>query len=236
MGRFTQQDPACDGFNWYVYCSNNPVNLIDPFGLASYVFYIGEFEDETADIKQELVNAGESLENIHVIQVNSKAEFDEAWNNMGTVTDEDGNTHQEEINNVVIDMHGNEDLIGGDGIKIYATNIEDLDKKKLNGNLVLLPCNVGHLDYSNSNPANSFAKKVSGALVIAADGTVYPDNPSKKFPNGNFISKNDKFFRDIIEKSGNPDIERDNAGWVVYRDHGSFVPDSFCISSSCVPN
>ena len=33
MGRFTQQDPACDGFNWYVYCSNNPVMFVDPTGL-----------------------------------------------------------------------------------------------------------------------------------------------------------------------------------------------------------
>ena len=33
LGRFTQQDPACDGFNWYVYCYNNPVNFTDSMGL-----------------------------------------------------------------------------------------------------------------------------------------------------------------------------------------------------------
>ena len=27
------EDPAQDGLNWYVYCGNNPVMLIDPFGL-----------------------------------------------------------------------------------------------------------------------------------------------------------------------------------------------------------
>ena len=34
LGRFTQQDPACDGFNWYIYCSNNPVAYVDPWGMA----------------------------------------------------------------------------------------------------------------------------------------------------------------------------------------------------------
>ena len=33
LGRFTQQDPACDGFNWYIYCSNNPIAFCDITGL-----------------------------------------------------------------------------------------------------------------------------------------------------------------------------------------------------------
>jgi RHS repeat-associated protein len=32
-GRFLSRDPARIGDNWYVYCDNNPVNLIDPLGL-----------------------------------------------------------------------------------------------------------------------------------------------------------------------------------------------------------
>ena len=32
VGRFTQSDPARDGSNWYVYCSNNPINYKDPTG------------------------------------------------------------------------------------------------------------------------------------------------------------------------------------------------------------
>lgn len=35
-GRFTQQDPAEDGYNWYVYGSNNPILYIDPTGLSEY--------------------------------------------------------------------------------------------------------------------------------------------------------------------------------------------------------
>ena len=33
MGRFTSEDPARDGLNWYVYCGNNPVMFKDPSGL-----------------------------------------------------------------------------------------------------------------------------------------------------------------------------------------------------------
>lgn len=34
IGRFTQEDPAKDGANWYVYCGNNPVAFVDPSGLT----------------------------------------------------------------------------------------------------------------------------------------------------------------------------------------------------------
>jgi uncharacterized protein RhaS with RHS repeats len=34
MGRFTTEDPIRDGLNWYIYVGNNPIMLVDPFGLA----------------------------------------------------------------------------------------------------------------------------------------------------------------------------------------------------------
>lgn len=33
-GRFTSEDPVKDGFNWYVYCANNPIAFVDPSGLT----------------------------------------------------------------------------------------------------------------------------------------------------------------------------------------------------------
>ena len=35
-GRFTQQDPAEDGYNWYVYGNQNPIMYVDPDGLLAY--------------------------------------------------------------------------------------------------------------------------------------------------------------------------------------------------------
>ncbi|MBQ7054397.1 MAG: hypothetical protein IJN97_04165, partial [Oscillospiraceae bacterium] len=32
IGRFTAEDPIRDGTNWYVYCYNNPVMYVDPWG------------------------------------------------------------------------------------------------------------------------------------------------------------------------------------------------------------
>ena len=68
IGRFTSEDPAKSGSNWYVYCENNPVKFVDPWGLwaialvwnvqAQYVIGFGYGEGfaidsnmNTADIK-----------------------------------------------------------------------------------------------------------------------------------------------------------------------------------------
>ena len=32
IGRFISEDSARAGLNWYIYCENNPINMIDPFG------------------------------------------------------------------------------------------------------------------------------------------------------------------------------------------------------------
>ncbi len=35
LGRFTTEDPARDGLNWYVYVRNNPLRYVDPTGLEA---------------------------------------------------------------------------------------------------------------------------------------------------------------------------------------------------------
>ena len=49
-GRFTSEDIARDGLNWYTYCGNNPIAFVDPWGLAPIEIY--EFINE-------LIEAGE---------------------------------------------------------------------------------------------------------------------------------------------------------------------------------
>ena len=41
IGRFISEDPAFDGFNWYTYCENDPVNYHDPSGLGRVLIVIG---------------------------------------------------------------------------------------------------------------------------------------------------------------------------------------------------
>ena len=36
IGRFMSEDPAKSGLNWYVYCENNPLKFVDPWGLTSW--------------------------------------------------------------------------------------------------------------------------------------------------------------------------------------------------------
>ena len=51
IGRFITEDPAKDGLNWYAYCSNNPVNLIDPLGLFDYNDRLGPSKKYSTDVK-----------------------------------------------------------------------------------------------------------------------------------------------------------------------------------------
>ena len=44
-GRFTQEDPARAGLNWYTYCSGNPIAFFDPWGLEKIVVSGGYFNN-----------------------------------------------------------------------------------------------------------------------------------------------------------------------------------------------
>ncbi len=50
VGRFTRQDPAKDGLNWYIYTANNPIRFIDPSGLIPTAL-------EAAYMSQHIYNA-----------------------------------------------------------------------------------------------------------------------------------------------------------------------------------
>ncbi len=38
-GRFTTEDSARDGLNWYIYCGNNPIRFYDPTGKATWFIH-----------------------------------------------------------------------------------------------------------------------------------------------------------------------------------------------------
>ena len=41
LGRWTTLDPVRDGTNWYAYVNNDPINFVDPLGLAKNPIDIG---------------------------------------------------------------------------------------------------------------------------------------------------------------------------------------------------
>jgi hypothetical protein len=56
-GRFTSEDPARDGLNWYVYCSNNPLAFVDPTGLLGVLISRGALPGDKLPVIQQ-VNTG----------------------------------------------------------------------------------------------------------------------------------------------------------------------------------
>jgi len=64
-GRFISEDPIRDGLNWYAYCSNNPVNYVDPTGL---------FDESTGKVEE-----GDNLTEIREILLKDVDPDDPMW-------------------------------------------------------------------------------------------------------------------------------------------------------------
>ncbi len=71
-GRFTQQDPAEDGYNWYVYGNQNPVMFIDLWGLY-------KLETDKGGNVYAVTEHGDTLSGIAVAEVNDAS----AWTKIG---------------------------------------------------------------------------------------------------------------------------------------------------------
>ncbi|MDX9701463.1 MAG: RHS repeat-associated core domain-containing protein [Candidatus Auribacterota bacterium] len=65
IGRFISRDPLgyIDGPNGYIYVSNNPINLIDPFGLKREKGFFGKVADETKTFVQNIYSPYVALYN-----------------------------------------------------------------------------------------------------------------------------------------------------------------------------
>ncbi len=157
--RFTTEDPAKDGMNWYSYCSNNPVMFVDPWGLDDYIFYGDDQKGFAEDLQKSLQ---EKDHVVHMIYVETPDDFYNGWASMGT--DKDGNTVS--IDTVYIHVHGEPEYIkSSNGESIYANK---LAVKKID-TILLTACNTGHMDFEN-NFASQLAMSQNVNQVIAPDG------------------------------------------------------------------
>ena len=161
VGRFISEDPIRDGMNWYAYCGNSPVMMVDPLGLDHYIYYS---KDQAAAAQQYANDLRKTDPNtpIHMIDVKDEDSFVNAWNQMGVV-----NGKEVPINKVIINIHGDENEIWGTDNK--GIDLNKLDKKTMDS-ILLLSCNTGNIEFVGSNPASWFAVNQDAEYVVAPDG------------------------------------------------------------------
>jgi len=172
ISRFLSEDPARDGLNWYTYCKNNPILMIDPDGLDCYIFYGPDQEKAVETYRSQLRELYPDTV-VHTQKVTSADEFSKGWKSM---------SEAKTIEGVVINIHGNPDRMtpnGEDNGRITTTEIAKLKTYSMDF-IYLGSCNTGHLDHRSSNVANTFATKQNARWgVIAPDGT--HERPNSKF-------------------------------------------------------
>ncbi|MBU5451529.1 RHS repeat-associated core domain-containing protein, partial [Acetivibrio sp. MSJd-27] len=89
IGRFTSEDPIRDGMNWFVYCGNNPINLVDPSGFKAGDLFV--------TIDDAAIDFGLTYNPISIAGINKNGEFIEEGFELGTIVyeiiGEDGQTY-----------------------------------------------------------------------------------------------------------------------------------------------
>ncbi len=161
IGRFMAEDPVKDGLNWYAYCAGNPVMKVDPSGLDDYIFYSLDQEKAAKQYKEDMRKKDPNKE-VHLIYVGTEKDFEQGWNEMGTV-----NGKNVTIDTVIINIHGDEKEIWGTNGK--SIDLKSLERKKID-EIILLSCNTGNIEYVGTNPASKLASLQDVNYVIAPDG------------------------------------------------------------------
>lgn len=146
-----------------------------------YYFYMKGRNDQSkldkADldkIRTDVTNAynyKNKISEVVRVYINSREDFDRAWNGLGKNGQELCCVYA-----VIMNMHGqyNEISNGMENGYTFIMNLNDISSinKKPVQRLLLLQCSVGNVANSTNNVASVFAKKITGK-VLAGDGLVH---------------------------------------------------------------
>ena len=158
LGRFTTEDPAKDGNNWYSYCAGNPVNSWDPSGLDN-IMITGPDQYMTSILNQADMDRFGINNSLYYAYCAS--DFEEKWQlvskNIGL------------NDNLIVSVHGSPYEMSIRKDAKVNINIEKLKNIKANS-IELFSCNTGHLDVDN-NVAKQIFKNNDINFLIAPDGT-----------------------------------------------------------------
>ena len=203
IGRFITEDNFVGyqgvplSINYYIYCYNNPVNLVDPTGFDSYIFYddtaksgdgIHTFKDE-AEIRAKQLRKKYGTP-VWLIGVRNAKSFKKKWNSQvgyGAF----GN--RVSIDEVAIIAHGSADGEKGAGIgymyfdsdysKVAAAKgdfydsendvlVSDLDPKTMDS-LYFSTCNSGNPDILNLAYAFNKHMIINNSITAWDGGTIF---------------------------------------------------------------
>ena len=169
IGRFTTEDPVKDGDNWYVYCGNNPVNAVDPWGLDSVIFVSSNMSEQANARKQYYTDKYDTAS--YVIEVESAEEFVDRWNEF-FIRAKDNNIN---IDAIEVISHGSIDgEVGKDSTgTAYSTGyiyFTDSQKNKLYARKV---DNMGKGDRSTGSLISVTAKELNFGSCNSANPDTY---------------------------------------------------------------
>lgn len=204
VGQFITEDPAKDGTNWYVYCRNNPIMHVDPWGLDSWAIIDRStygWENAVAQMKKYYGTE------VHVVYVDTAEEFVDAWNNMGMIDGE-----KVEIDGVFISVHGDPTGYAVQGID--GVDFDELNQKNMDM-LVSFGCNTGFVDEENNVAVQMLKKNNIAKGVIASDGTVWGNSGFRNDGKGVYAeSIGDDDFKNLLNSYGVS--SRENEGFLFY--------------------
>ena len=191
LGRFTTQDPARDGVNWWAYCQNNPLKFVDPTGMYSddeiKSFKKSSAEEQMTFLKNEY-NSVQSENSTNADRGAKAAEMRELRDSMklGKLFKQDENFMNGDLRDFL--------NLKEDGTMNYS--IDDVKGKQARKAGWTELCSIGSQYHQSGAGDNNhlnakFVNKDGREVVISYDRIVssgYPDKGTFNYKNGNVFS------------------------------------------------